>query len=173
MALFYLDASALVKRYKTEQGSEVIDYLFEEKSADDRLVASFLVVIEIVGVAVRLRRNQTVTEDQLSELLARFNEDQQQTLELFQISQSVQGLAVKVVLEHGLRAADSIHLATMIELRRAADTAGVQLLTMAADKALCDASEREGLKVVNPENTGALTQLKEFIQLSTSGEGYA
>jgi predicted nucleic acid-binding protein len=77
MALFYLDASALVKRYKTEQGSEVIDYLFEEKSADDRLVASFLVVIEIVGVAVRLRRNQTVTEDQLSELLARFNEDQQ------------------------------------------------------------------------------------------------
>jgi hypothetical protein len=82
-------------------------------------------------------------------------------------------LAVKVVLEHGLRAADFIHLATMIELRRAADIAGVQLLTMAADKALCDAAEREALKVVNPENTGVLTQLKEFIQLSTSREGYA
>jgi predicted nucleic acid-binding protein len=130
--------------------------------ADDRLVASFL--------AVRLRRTQTITEDQLSELLARFNKDQQRWLELFQISQSMQGLAVEVAHEHGLRAADSIHLATMIELHGAADVAGIQLLAMAADKALCDAAEREGLKVVNPENTEALTQLKEFIQLETSGE---
>ena len=29
MAVFYLDTSALVKRYKTEEGSDIIDYLYD------------------------------------------------------------------------------------------------------------------------------------------------
>ncbi len=51
MSLFYLDSSALVKRYKTEKGSVAMDVLFEQKTSDDRLATSFLAVIEITGVA--------------------------------------------------------------------------------------------------------------------------
>lgn len=161
MPLFYLDASALMKRYKTEQGSEVIDGLFEQRTADDRLATSFLVVIEIVGAAVRLRRGGTITEHQLSELLARFNEDQQHTLEFWPISPYIQGTAVRMAHNHGLRAADSLHLATMAELQKAAEVAGIGFLAITADKALYDAAQMEGIRVLNPEDADALIQSDE------------
>jgi len=61
MSLLYLDTSALVKRYKREKGSDVIGSLFERKSRADRVVVSFLVVIEVTGAASRLRQKGILT----------------------------------------------------------------------------------------------------------------
>jgi hypothetical protein len=42
MPLFYLDTSALVKRYRTEQGTEVVEQLLTNFSPEDRFFTSFL-----------------------------------------------------------------------------------------------------------------------------------
>ncbi|MBU4374341.1 MAG: hypothetical protein KKD69_06555 [Euryarchaeota archaeon] len=49
MTVFYLDTSALVKRYKTEEGSEAIDHLYEELPMGSHLATSFLSVLEFVS----------------------------------------------------------------------------------------------------------------------------
>ena len=69
MSLLYLDTSALVKRYKREKGSDVIGSLFERKSRADRVVVSFLVVIEVTGAASRLRQKGILGDEEASELL--------------------------------------------------------------------------------------------------------
>lgn len=54
MTVFYLDTSALVKRYKTEEGSEAIDHLYEELPMGSHLATSFLSVLEFVSAIRRL-----------------------------------------------------------------------------------------------------------------------
>ena len=50
MAVFYLDTSALVKRYKTEEGSDIIDYLYDNLPKGHSLATSFLTVLEFEKV---------------------------------------------------------------------------------------------------------------------------
>ena len=84
-------------------------------------------------------------------------------IDLFPISESVLGLAVRLANTHGLRAADSIHLAAMIELNESAKEAGIDFLAVVADRSLGDAALREGLMVLNPETSGSLNQLEGFM----------
>ena len=44
MTVFYLDTSALVKRYKTEEGTDIIDYLYDNLPKGHSLATSFLTV---------------------------------------------------------------------------------------------------------------------------------
>jgi len=41
MAIFYLDTSALVKRYKTEEGSEMVDNLYDNLPSGNSLAIFF------------------------------------------------------------------------------------------------------------------------------------
>ena len=50
MAAFYLDTSALAKRYKTEEGSDIIDYLYDNLPKGHSLATSFLTVLEFEKV---------------------------------------------------------------------------------------------------------------------------
>ena len=50
MAVFYLDTSALVKRYKTEEGSDIIDYLYDNLPRGHSQATSFLTVLEFEKV---------------------------------------------------------------------------------------------------------------------------
>ena len=56
----YLDASALVKRYRREIGSEVVNDTIDRVSADDarRLFVSSLTTIETLSILNR-RRNES------------------------------------------------------------------------------------------------------------------
>lgn len=60
VALCYLDASALFKRYKTERGSNVIDHLMHG-SRGHRFVTSVIASIEIPGVVTRMLKNKELT----------------------------------------------------------------------------------------------------------------
>ena len=54
MAVFYLDTSVLVKRYRTEQGSEVVEELLANPSPDERFFTCFLSIIELTSGVLRL-----------------------------------------------------------------------------------------------------------------------
>lgn len=57
MTVFYLDTSALVKRYKTEEGSDIIDYLYDNLPRGHSLATSFLTVLEFVSAIRRLLKS--------------------------------------------------------------------------------------------------------------------
>lgn len=63
MALFYLDTSAIVKRYRTEVGTELVEALFNERLPTDELTSSFLAVLEVTSVVHRLLTAREIRED--------------------------------------------------------------------------------------------------------------
>ena len=50
MPLYYLDTSALLKRYKTETGTDVIDELFSSRRPAEVFVTSHFTSVEIESV---------------------------------------------------------------------------------------------------------------------------
>jgi len=54
MTIFYLDTSALVKRYKTEEGTDIIDYLYDKLPKGHSMATSFLTVLEFASAIRRL-----------------------------------------------------------------------------------------------------------------------
>ena len=62
MALYYLDTSALVKRYRTERGTEVMAALFSDQTLDDAFITSHLTVLEVEAVAARALGARLLTQ---------------------------------------------------------------------------------------------------------------
>ena len=57
MPVFYIDTSALVKRYRTEQGTGVVEVLLSDPRPEDRFFLSFLSVIELTSGILRLGKH--------------------------------------------------------------------------------------------------------------------
>lgn len=49
MPVFYLDTSAIIKRYYLEQGSDIVDELFEQPLPGDGFHTSFLTLLEVAS----------------------------------------------------------------------------------------------------------------------------
>lgn len=54
MPMFYLETSALLKKYRTERGTDVVRELFEGKSDAEAFITSYFTVLEVISVARRL-----------------------------------------------------------------------------------------------------------------------
>jgi len=149
--VWYLDSSAVVKRYAPERGSVWIKSLF------DRAVGDVIAVghITIVEVAAALRRKVRIEE--LS------HDEYETTLELFltDVARGDYGLvvitdeviiwAVELTKGHPLRAYDAIQLAmAMVTNRALIDRGMLGLAFVSADTALLEAAEAEGLAIENP-----------------------
>ena len=73
MTVFYLDTSAIVKRYRTEKGTEFIDRLFKEiEISEHRLATSFLAVLEFVSAFRKLVKAREISQEIFIDSLARF-----------------------------------------------------------------------------------------------------
>ncbi|MSQ13474.1 MAG: PIN domain-containing protein [Dehalococcoidia bacterium] len=155
MTLFYLDTSALAKRYKPEKGSDVVDLVFERMAAGDRVAVPFLAAVGLAGAVTRLCTSRTISERGAADLLARFREEMISQAELLPVNDLILAIAVRLAERHGLRAADAIHLATMTEMARGSAIVGTSFLALVADRALKRAAESEGITVVNPEDDNA------------------
>lgn len=112
MPVFYLDTSALVKRYRTEQGTEIVQQLFDNPSPEDRFFISFFSIIELTSGILRLAKGGQLSQDTANQILARFWRDVQKLFRLWPLNDDIAVDAVTVVEEHRLRSADAIHLAT-------------------------------------------------------------
>ena len=63
MYYFYFDASALVKRYTDEVGSDKIDFFFDNVPLE-RLLCLTLGAIEVFWICVRKRNDNRITSHQ-------------------------------------------------------------------------------------------------------------
>ena len=68
MPVFYIDTSALVKRYRTEQGTGVVEGLLSDPRPEDRFFLSFLSVIELTSATLRLAGGRQLREETASEI---------------------------------------------------------------------------------------------------------
>lgn len=69
MKYYFLDTSALVKRYHIEKGTEYIDAVFKKR---DRILISSLAILELTSSLNRKKLEGRLSENELSAMLAKF-----------------------------------------------------------------------------------------------------
>ncbi len=67
MAVFYLDASALLKRYRTEKGTEIVDDIYDGRGEQHIILTSQLTCIEVESVAARARKGGILNDQRVQD----------------------------------------------------------------------------------------------------------
>lgn len=152
-----MDTSALLKRYRSEQGTEVVTQLLVNSRPEDRLYISFLAVLEFTSGILRLVKGGQLGEGVAEGILARFRQDVRDLLMTWPLNEEMTNSAIVVVEEHRLRSADAIHLSTALAISSVEPE--IPFVLVSSDYELLEAAAAAGLIVLNPAEPGAVPQL--------------
>lgn len=140
----YLDTSALVKRFVTEKGSELVSALL---GSEEPIGTAKIAYVEIHSGLARKRRLSELPESDYTSACERFESDWPLYVRV-DLLDEVLLLARDLIRRHPLRGLDAIHLASAINLERALEE---EVTFVAADNRLLQAAKGEGLGTLNPE----------------------
>lgn len=136
MNCYYLDASALVKRYVNESGSE---WLREIVASEQTLVlfTSRITVVEVISAFARRAREGTLSRADFTTVRDVFRADCLNDYQIMPPSVPVVDVACSLLEHHPLRAYDAIQLATALSADRFLAQEGYPSLTfLSADQRL-------------------------------------
>ena len=143
MQYYFLDTSALVKRYHQETGTKIIDKIFD--SEEKVIIISNISISEFVSALNRKKNEKEITQDDLGLVLSKFYSDVMEEFTVLGIGDSHIISSINLVLQHNLKALDSFQLAVALELE------DLNITFVSADNKLCETAKKEGLKTINPE----------------------
>lgn len=154
MPNYFLDTSALAKRYHKESGSEYMDRILEQPGSQSLI--SHLSIVELESVLAIKTRTGEIDRQALEIARRRFRADlAQQRLNVVppvheRHFQSARKLIVQYGVTEGLRTLDALQLAIAVDLPQMGHVA----LFVAADQRLCRVASLAGCSAVNPEQPG-------------------
>jgi len=151
MSHFYLDASAVVKRYSPETGSAWVKALTDPPAGHTIILGEITLAEVAAALAAKHRAPGGITEKERDDALALFLSHCDTEYELIALSRFIIDQAVSLTQNHKLRGYDAVQLATALVANEALITAGLPGLTfVAADHDLLTAANAEGLDAENP-----------------------
>ncbi len=142
MPVYYVDTSALVKRYHVEPGSQRLDQLFGDPTAT--FLAANIALTEITSALDRKVQESLLTRDALNTGLAAIARDLLEDFWLIEIERAHILRSQELILRHYLRALDALHLSVLSSLQ---DLAPV---LVSADQKLLEAAKQERYAVLDP-----------------------
>jgi len=148
MSSYYLDTSALIKRYLTEIGSTWIRNLITP-TAGHVIVISDLTAVEVFSILARRRREGTISSPDTLILQTRFLADFGQEYLSIALEDIVLSRARDLLNRYPLRSLDAIQLASSVE---SSITLGEPMTFISADKNLLNAALGEGFNIDDPNN---------------------
>jgi len=160
MTIYYIDTSAIVKRYHAETGTEVVDKLLDEPSSDDRCYTSFLSVLELTSSVVRLAKGRQLREKMAHEVIARFRQDLHDIFRIWPLDDQVVSAAIPVIERYGLRSADALHLATALSIF--AFAGDMNQVMVSSDTELLQAATLSKITALDPQDENALDTLLQL-----------
>jgi predicted nucleic acid-binding protein len=117
MAVYYLDTSALVKRYVVEAGSLWIRNL-TDPVIGNRLYLVRIAGPEIIAVFFRKARGGQLTLEKARRAREDFRQDWEKQYRIVEITASLVDNAMAIAEKRGLRGYDAVHLAAASELHQ-------------------------------------------------------
>jgi predicted nucleic acid-binding protein len=149
IATFYLDSSALVKRYAIETGTDWVRTLC---SHPNYVIAVALIgLVEIAAAVAGKLRGKIMDQATGDVILTSLKAEAATQYSLLDVDQYVVDEAIELTSRHRLRGYDAVHLACALRLNRALINLRLPSLTLvAADDDLRSAAEAEGLETDNP-----------------------
>ncbi len=149
---FYLDASALVKRYIVETGSPLTNYLLDNVTKS-RLMALYIGIGEVTSVIVRRHNAGAINDADFVQALANFKAEVADAPDflLKSVEDSIVRASLDFIEHHSINATDAIVLRSALDVADALRNAGDDLVLVASDARLVRAAQLEGLVTFNPE----------------------
>ena len=153
MALYYFDASALVKYYVTEPGSTWVRQLIEEQGGETGQFHHVVLVAEITRVEVAaglaiIERTGRIRRAERDREYARFMAQLVHRYAIIPLTTSDCETAAALTQRHPLKAYDAVQLA--VALRYHTVLATHPLTFVCGDQTLVAAAQAEGLSIDNP-----------------------
>ena len=150
MAVYYLDTSALVKRYAQEQGTSWMLSL-TDMAAEHDLYTVRVTGPEMIAALSHKARTGEVSQDEARRSAKSFRADWQQQYQIVELTALIADRAMELAETYGLRGYDAVHLAsalTLQQMRRAMDLPSLTFIS--ADVQQRDTAIAEGLPVEDP-----------------------
>jgi uncharacterized protein len=149
MAVYFLDSSALVKRYVREPGSSHVLQLVDPTI--NLVVVAAITAVEVVSALTRQARSGYIGTADLAVVLSSFRSDFADEYQIVEIRSPVIERAMRLAEIHALRGYDAVQLAAVLTIHKERLAVGQPLLTfVSADGELNRAAVAEGLPVDDP-----------------------
>ena len=150
-AYFYMDPSALVKRYHDEEGTGLVNKLFEKLEArQERFTTSVWSIAESAAVMSRIKNKLKIKGDDFSKILMSFLSEIKQ-FHFLAVNDERVLASIPYSLTHNINSSDGLHLKTLKDLEKAVSLLGGKVVLVAADKRFLRAAQDEGVATFNPE----------------------
>ena len=152
MTTFYVDTSALVKRYVDEIGSDWLRTTVRAEHSSSVIIVH-LAIVEMTSALTRRLREGVLTQAEYAQLQNAFRSDCLDEYEIAIAVGNVIDQANHLLEAHPLRAYDAVHLATaVVANQRLVDNDLAPLVFLSSDDRLNDAASAQGLAVDNPNH---------------------
>ena len=148
--VYFLDSSAIVKRYALEAGTAWVNGLCDP-IAGNVLAISHIGLAEVAAALAAKRRAGTISTQDYEQTMADFISDAHRQYTAVIVDALLVDLAVDLTRRQKLRGCDAIQLASALTIN--ASLTSQQLLPLifvAADSDLLAAASAEGLTIENP-----------------------
>ncbi len=152
MSVYFLDSSALVKRYVTETGSTWIQTL-AAPGAQNSLIIARITWVEVLSALARRQREASLTPDDVTWALSAFRYDLDMQYQVVELDSALAEAAGILVTQHPLRAYDAVQLASALRVQLGLAQVQTPTFTfLAADDRLTAVAQANGLLTDNPNH---------------------
>jgi len=148
---FFLDASAWIKRFHDEPGTDVVDHLVDMLLTSPQRIAISALGLTEVAAALNRHRNDarlpvTVLEQAIERLLVEAS-----TMDVLPVNEAVVLGSLPYIIQHNINASDALYLHQLLLLRELLDLIDHHIVLVASDRRLLRAATAEGIATLDPE----------------------
>ena len=142
---FFIDTSALFKRYQVEKGTEEVSALIEK--SQEKVYISSLTIIEVISNLKRLHEVDHLTTEQefAQQRLFFYNDIEQFEIIILDVTTDDIMKAEGLILKRYMKPVDAIQLAVAL------NNFSTKPTFVSSDRKLCSIAQQEGLPTFNPE----------------------
>ena len=149
---YFVDSSAIVKRYINEVGSVFVDGLIDSARVNNILIAE-ITRAEGASAFARREKGKTLAPQDAATARAAFAKDVIDVYAIVAVTPALVTHAADLATRHALRGYDAVQLAAALAANRDITAGGHSALTfVSADGNLNQAAIKEGLTVENPND---------------------
>jgi uncharacterized protein len=149
---YFLDSSAIVKRYISEIGSDWIQQLTHEGTSNQLFVAR-ITWVEVLSALSRRQREGFLDSASYTHIKTVFKTHLNQQYRILDIDNQLLNSAGDLVSQYPLRAYDSVQLTAALRLKSILNQSQLpDPIFLTADKKLFTIAQQSGLLCDNPSN---------------------
>jgi hypothetical protein len=155
MVIYYLDSSAIVKRYVDEPGSAWVRQVCAEREADsgekrNSVLIGEIAVAEVAAAFAVLVRRNVIISPMGKHMYEKFIREFRDEYAPVHLTPSLILSAAELTQRYPLKGYDAVQLALALHANKSLQTGGLSLTFVTGDGTLLQAARAEGLTTENP-----------------------